>query len=87
VYAGGAKIASIGIRAEGWIVRHGLSLNVDCDLAAYDEFAACGLDVPFTSVEQQLGRPCRVEEARGPLVERLGEVLELDLSPLPVGAA
>jgi lipoate-protein ligase B len=87
VYADGAKIASIGIRAEGWIVRHGLSLNVDCDLAAYAEFSACGLDVPFTSVERQLGRPIGVEDARGPVLERLCEVLELELSALPAGVA
>ena len=29
---------------EGWIVRHGFALNVDCDLSAFDQFHACGLD-------------------------------------------
>jgi lipoate-protein ligase B len=83
VYAGEAKIASIGIRAEGWIVRHGFALNVDCDLAAYREFSACGLDVPFTSVAQELGRPFTVADAREPVLARMAEVLELELGQLP----
>ena len=87
VYVADAKIASIGIRAQGWIVRHGLALNVDCDLAAYREFRACGLDVPFTSVANELGRPFTVADAREPVLRRLSEVLELDLGQLPVAAA
>ena len=87
VYVAGAKIASIGIRAQGWIVRHGFALNVDCDLTAYTRFHACGLDVPFTSVANELGRPFTVEDAREPVLRRLSEVLELDLGQLPVAAA
>jgi lipoate-protein ligase B len=87
VYAAGGKIASIGIRASGWVVRHGFALNVDCDLTAFDRFHACGLDVPFTSVAAELGRPFTVAEARDPVLRRLAEVLELDISALPVGVA
>ena len=87
VYAGEAKIASIGIRAEGWIVRHGFALNVDCDLAAYGEFSACGLDVPFTSVAQELGRPFGVADAREPVLLRMAEVLDLELGQLPAAVA
>jgi lipoate-protein ligase B len=87
VYAGDAKIASIGIRAEGWIVRHGFALNVDCDLGAYAEFSACGLDVPFTSVARELGRPCTVADAREPVLARMAEVLDLELGQLPVAVA
>jgi lipoyl(octanoyl) transferase len=87
VYAPGGKIASIGIRAQGWIVRHGFALNVDCDLSAFDRFNACGLDVPFSSVSAELGRPFSVAEARDPVLRRLAEALELDLAPLPAEAA
>jgi lipoate-protein ligase B len=86
VYASDAKIASIGIRAQGWVVRHGFALNVDCDLAAFGQFHACGLDVPFTSVSHELGRPFTVADAREPVLQRLGEVLQLDVSALPVAA-
>jgi lipoate-protein ligase B len=87
VYVADAKIASIGIRAQGWIVRHGLALNVDCDLTAYTRFHACGLDVPFTSIANELGRPFTVADAREPVLRRLSEVLELDLGQLPVAAS
>jgi lipoate-protein ligase B len=87
VYAPGGKIASIGIRAEGWIVRHGFALNVDCDLSAFDQFHACGLELPFSSVSAELGRPFSVAEARDPVLRRLAEVLELDLAALPAEAA
>jgi lipoyl(octanoyl) transferase len=86
VYTAGGKIASIGIRAQGWVVRHGFALNVDCDLAPFGQFQACGLDVPFTSVAQELGRAFTVAEAREPVLRRLGEVLQLDVSPLPLAA-
>jgi lipoate-protein ligase B len=86
VYAAGGKIASIGIRAEGWIVRHGFALNVDCDLSAFERFNACGLGVPFTSVATELGRPFTVADAREPVLRRMSEVLELDLGLLPAAA-
>ena len=75
VYTANGKIASIGIRAQGWVVRHGFALNVDCDLSAFRQFQACGLDVPFTSVANELGRPFTVADAREPVLRRLGEVL------------
>jgi lipoate-protein ligase B len=87
VYSEGGKIASIGIRAQGWVVRHGFALNVDCDLSAFAQFNACGLDVPFTSVAHELGRPFTVADAREPVLRRLGEVLQLDVSALPVAAS
>ena len=87
VYTPAGKIASIGIRAQGWVVRHGFALNVDCDLSAFEQFHACGLDVPFTSVAADLGRPFTVADAREPVLRRLGEVLGLDMSSLPVAAA
>jgi lipoyl(octanoyl) transferase len=86
VYAAGGKIASIGIRAEGWIVRHGFALNVDCDLSAFGRFDACGLDVPFTSVAEELGRPSTIADVREPVLRRMSEVLELELGLLPVRA-
>jgi lipoyl(octanoyl) transferase len=86
VYAPGGKIASIGIRAQGWIVRHGFALNVDCDLSAFDQFHACGLEVPFTSVTAELGRPFTVADARDPVLRRLAEVLELEIAALPAEA-
>jgi len=42
VYVGGAKIAALGIRVVRGRAYHGLSLNVDMDLAPYDAIDPCG---------------------------------------------
>jgi lipoyl(octanoyl) transferase len=82
------KICSLGIRADRWIVRHGLALNVDPDLDAFARFDACGLPgLEVTSVARELRRPVTVAEAAGPLVDRLGDALGLSLEPVPVGSA
>jgi lipoate-protein ligase B len=81
------KIASLGVRADGWIVTHGFALNVDPDLTAFDRFAPCGLsDTAFTSVALELGRPVAIEEARDPVLAGLTEVFGLALEPVPVAA-
>jgi lipoate-protein ligase B len=84
VWVEGRKIASLGIRASNWVVRHGFALNVDCDLAAFGRFRACGLDATrFTSIARELGRDVTVAEARGPVLEALADVFSLELSAVP----
>jgi lipoate-protein ligase B len=84
VWVGERKIASLGIRASNWVVRHGFALNVDCDLDAFARFRACSLDAtPFTSVARELGRELTVADARGPVLDALASVFSLDLSPVP----
>jgi lipoate-protein ligase B len=84
VWVGERKIASLGIRAGNWVVRHGFALNVDCDLAAFARFNACGLEgTPFTSVARELGRDVSLDEARGPVLDALAAVFSLELSAVP----
>jgi lipoyl(octanoyl) transferase len=42
VYVGGAKIAAIGLRVSRGCTYHGISLNVDADLAAFSRINPCG---------------------------------------------
>lgn len=42
VYVGGAKIAALGIRVTRGRAWHGVSLNVDMDLAPFDAIDPCG---------------------------------------------
>jgi lipoyl(octanoyl) transferase len=42
VYAGGAKIAALGIRVRQGRAYHGLALNVDMDLAPFGDIDPCG---------------------------------------------
>jgi lipoate-protein ligase B len=84
VWVEGRKIASLGIRVDGWVARHGFALNVDCDLGAFARFRACGLDAtPFTSIARELGRDVSVEQARGPVLDALASVFSLELSAVP----
>ena len=82
------KLASLGVHADRWIVTHGLAINVDCDVTAFDRFNACGLEhTRFSSVALELGRPFGVGELRDPLLAALAEEFSLELSELPVGVA
>ena len=37
------KIATIGIRISRWVSWHGLAINIDPDLAAFDAIVPCGV--------------------------------------------
>jgi lipoyl(octanoyl) transferase len=50
VFAGEAKIASIGIRLRHWVSFHGISLNVDPNLEHFAGIVPCGLNAPVTSL-------------------------------------
>ncbi len=42
---------------------HGFALNVNPDLAAFDQIVACGIqDAQVTSLQKELGREITVEE-------------------------
>jgi lipoate-protein ligase B len=63
VWAGAAKIASIGVRVSGGVTTHGLAVNVDNDLQPFEWIVPCGIDhVRMTSVSRETGRigslPC-----------------------------
>jgi lipoate-protein ligase B len=63
VWAGDAKIASIGVRVRGGVSTHGLAVNVDNDLQPFEWIVPCGIDhVRMTSVSLETGRagslPC-----------------------------
>ena len=55
VYVDGAKIAALGLRVKQGGSYHGLSLNVDLDLAPFDYINPCGYKGLRVSSLQQLG--------------------------------
>jgi lipoyl(octanoyl) transferase len=57
VWAGGRKIASIGVHVKQWVTLHGFALNVSTDLRAFDLIVPCGIaGVEMTSVARELDR-------------------------------
>lgn len=95
VWAGGRKIASIGIHVKQWVTFHGFALNVTTDLSYFDLIVPCGIkDVMMTSVSRELGRNDQValwDETRRAVIAELAQALELQpfddtaMSPLPSG--
>jgi len=55
VYVGGAKIAALGLRVKRGCSYHGLSLNVDLDLAPFQRINPCGYPGLEVTSLQQLG--------------------------------
>lgn len=70
------KIAAIGMRIRGGVSSHGFALNVDPDMAVFDQFVPCGLADPTTSLRvlaDEQGRPAPTEaEVRDALADALG---------------
>jgi lipoyl(octanoyl) transferase len=77
VYVGGAKIAALGLRIRGGCSYHGLSLNVDLDLAPFSAIDPCGY--PGLAVTRL--RDHGVDEPVQRVAQRLGEQLMRQLSP------
>jgi len=63
------KIASIGLACSSWVTSHGLSINVDMDMSAFDYIVPCGLTINeqhtgVTSMRQVLEKRRMMEQLR-----------------------
>ena len=62
---GQRKIASIGIAVDHWVTLHGFAVNVDLDLAPFEQFRPCGLDGSvMTSISRERGSTVSVEAVK-----------------------
>lgn len=65
VWAGGKKIASIGVGVRRWVTYHGFALNVATDLSYFRRIHLCGLKGrEATSIAEVTGRIVPMEDVR-----------------------
>ena len=73
---GDRKIAAIGIRVAKGVTMHGFALNVNPDLAGFNQIVPCGIsDAEVTSMSKELGREVTIAEVSPTLERELFEVL------------
>jgi len=69
------KICAIGVSARRWVTYHGLSLNVDLDLAPFSEIIPCGLHgKKVTSMAKVLERSILISDVEHAMSAAFGEV-------------
>jgi lipoyl(octanoyl) transferase len=78
VWAGDAKIGSIGVHVSRGVTTHGLAVNVDNDLQPFEWIVPCGIDhVRMTSVCKETGRAESLSCFRKRLAYRFAEACGL----------
>ena len=76
VYVGDAKIAALGLRVRNGCCYHGLSLNVDLDLAPFAHINPCGHAGQKVIRTRDLGSDLTVESASLRLSDALMRILD-----------
>ena len=85
LWVDGKKIASIGIAIKKWVTYHGVALNVNPDLKAFDWIIPCGHpDEVMTSMAQALGHPVAVEEVKQQFVRAFARQFGYPAPPAPL---
>ncbi len=75
VWIGDKKIASIGVAVKNWISFHGAAINLNTELAEFEQISPCGLDSKvMTSAQQQLGKQIDMAEFGELLLAKYGAI-------------
>jgi lipoic acid synthetase len=71
VWVDGGKIASIGIAVKKWVTYHGVALNVNIDLNAFNWIVPCGhRDETMTSMQALLGKSIDPAEVKNTFIQK-----------------
>ncbi len=88
IWVNNEEIAAIGVGLRRWVTRHGLALNVNTDLAAFDLINPCGFtDRKATSMAKRLDRPVPMDDVIGRFLERFAAVFAVELRVVGNGPA
>lgn len=78
---GDRKLAAIGVRVKRGVTTHGLALNVNTDLAWFDEMIPCGIpDKAVTSLANESGAPVPTDAVADELAGQLARHFGLRLA-------
>jgi len=68
------KICAMGVKTSRWVTMHGLALNVNADLAYFDNIIACGItDKSVTSMSKEIGAVLDIKKVGAVLQEKMAE--------------
>ena len=78
---GQRKLGAVGVRVKRGVTTHGLALNVNNDLAWFDEMIPCGIrDKQVTSLARELDHPAPMDDVADALARQLAAHLGLRLA-------
>lgn len=87
VYVNGAKIAALGLRVRQGCSYHGLSFNVDMDLAPFRRINPCGYEgMPVTQLKDLLPSSADDSDLLEKVASKLGDALTARLQGLGAGS-
>lgn len=73
------KIAQIGIKVSKWITMHGLSLNVDMDMAGFNLIVPCGIsDRPVGRLKEFIPT-IKIESVKAELIQAFSKIFTVKL--------
>jgi lipoyl(octanoyl) transferase len=79
------KIAAIGVKLRRWVSFHGVSLNVEPDLAHFDGIVPCGVREHGVTSLVDLGLPVTLDEADAALKASFRDIFgEVEAAPPPL---
>lgn len=84
VWAGPAKIASIGVHLSRWVTTHGFALNVTTDLTYFGGIVPCGLTgIEITSIQHLTGQSPPLAQVATHYAQIFAEIFDRELVASP----